>query len=151
VGIALSDSEKAEALAKPLETQIQPVTDPLFPAVMAMVDVALWSYFLMPTSDPSEPTLTRFRKPSDGYDGIPMNILKVSTPFITSPVIYKCNKSLSSGISPSRLKFSEIKPLHKKWRQNRYNQFYTYLFTYILLKYSGIGYIYKIVPTHQPK
>jgi len=89
-GIALSDSEKAEALANPLETQIQPVTDPLFPAVMEMVDVALWSYFLMPTSNSSERTLTRFRKPSDGYDGIPMNILKVSTPFITSPVTYKC-------------------------------------------------------------
>jgi len=43
-----------------------------------------------------------------------MKILKVSTPFITSPLTYICNKSLSSGIFHSRLKFSEIKPLHKK-------------------------------------
>jgi len=43
-----------------------------------------------------------------------MKILKVSKPFITSPLTYICNKSLSSGIFPSQLKFSEIKPLHKK-------------------------------------
>jgi len=43
-----------------------------------------------------------------------MKSLKESTHFITSPLTYICNKSLSSGIFPSRLKFSELKPLHKK-------------------------------------
>jgi len=52
-GIALSDSEKAEALADSLETQFQPVTDPSFPAVMEMVDVALRSYCLTPVSEPN--------------------------------------------------------------------------------------------------
>ena len=42
-------------------------------------------------------------KNSHGYEGIPMKILKVSTPFITSPLTYMCNKSLSSGIFPSQL------------------------------------------------
>jgi hypothetical protein len=51
-GIALSDSEKAEALADNLETQFQPVTDPSVPAVIEMVDVALRSYFLTPASEP---------------------------------------------------------------------------------------------------
>jgi hypothetical protein len=46
----------------------------------------------------------------------------VSTPFITSPLTYICDKSLLSGIFPSQLKFSEIKPLHKK-RQTGYNKF----------------------------
>ena len=46
--------------------------------------------------------------------GIPMKILKVSIPFITSPLTYIHNKSLSSGIFPSRLKLPEIKPLNKK-------------------------------------
>ena len=41
----------------------------------------------------------------------PMKILKLSTPFITSPLTYMCNKSLSLGIFPSWLKFSEIKHL----------------------------------------
>jgi len=59
---------------------------------------------------------------SHGYDGIPMKILKVSTPFITSLLTYICKKSLSSGIFHSRLKFSEINPLHKKG-DNEYKQF----------------------------
>jgi len=49
-GIALSDSEKAEAIADSLETQFQPVTDSSVPAV-EMVDVALRSYILTPASD----------------------------------------------------------------------------------------------------
>ena len=44
-GIALSDSEKAEALADNLEAKFQPVTDPSVPAVIETVDVALRSYF----------------------------------------------------------------------------------------------------------
>jgi hypothetical protein len=51
-GIALSGSEKAEALADNLETHFQPVTDPSVPAVIEMVDVALRSYFLTPASEP---------------------------------------------------------------------------------------------------
>jgi len=53
-------------------------------------------------------------KNSHGYDKIPMKILQVSTPCIISPLTYICNKSLSSGIFPSRLKFSSIKPFYKK-------------------------------------
>jgi len=40
-------------------------------------------------------------KNSHRYDGIPMKILKVSTPFITSSLTHICNKSLLSGIFPS--------------------------------------------------
>jgi hypothetical protein len=50
--IALSDSEKAEALAHSLETQFQPVTDRSVPAVIEMVDVALRSHFKTPASEP---------------------------------------------------------------------------------------------------
>jgi len=51
-GIALSDCEKAEALAHNLEAQFQPVTDPSVPAVIETVDVALGSYFLSPPNEP---------------------------------------------------------------------------------------------------
>jgi hypothetical protein len=51
-GIAISDSEKAEALADTLETQFQPVADPSVPAVIEMVDVGLKSYFQAPASEP---------------------------------------------------------------------------------------------------
>ena len=52
MGIALSDSEKAEALAENLEAQLQQVTDPSVPAIIETVDVALRSYFLSPASEP---------------------------------------------------------------------------------------------------
>ena len=42
-GFALSDSEKAEALADNLETHFQPVTYPSIPAVIGMVHLALGS------------------------------------------------------------------------------------------------------------
>ena len=51
-GIALSDSEKAEALADNLEAQFQPVTNPSFPAVIEIVDVVLRSYVMTPASEP---------------------------------------------------------------------------------------------------
>jgi hypothetical protein len=51
-GIALSDSEKAEALADNLETQFEPVTDPSVPTVIETVDVGLRSYFMTPASEP---------------------------------------------------------------------------------------------------
>jgi Notch-like protein len=46
--------------------------------------------------------------------GIPLNIHKISMPFILSPLVYICNKSLSLGIFPTRLKYSEVSPIFKK-------------------------------------
>jgi hypothetical protein len=40
-------------------------------------------------------------KNSKGYDEIPLNILKISMPFILSPLVYIRNKSLSQGIFPT--------------------------------------------------
>jgi hypothetical protein len=53
-------------------------------------------------------------KNSSGYDGISTKLLKISSCFISSPLIYICNKSLSSGIFPDRLKYAMVKPLFKK-------------------------------------
>ena len=53
-------------------------------------------------------------KNSCGYDEIPIKILKLSTPFIISPLTFICNKSLSTGIFPERLKYAQIWPIYKK-------------------------------------
>ena len=53
-------------------------------------------------------------KNSHGYDEIPTKILKISLPFIISPLTYICNKSLSNGIFPTWLKYSQINPIFKK-------------------------------------
>ena len=46
-----------------------------------------------------------------GYDEIMTEILKISIPFIVSPLMYIRNRMLTTGIFLDRLKFSEIKPI----------------------------------------
>jgi len=53
-------------------------------------------------------------KESSGYDEVCTKILKISAPFIGSPLSYICNKSMLSGTFPTRLKYSIVKPLLKK-------------------------------------
>ena len=53
-------------------------------------------------------------KNSFGYDEISTKILKIRTNFICSPLTYIFNKSVSTGIFPERLKYSIVKPFHKK-------------------------------------
>ena len=82
--IALSDSEKAEALAGNLEAQFQPVTDPSIPAVIEKVDVALRSYLMTPASEPNLTNpeevqgVIRDLKVSkaSGLNGVPIRALK---------------------------------------------------------------------------
>jgi len=40
-------------------------------------------------------------KSSCGYDEVPLKILKISAPYIISPLIYLCNKSMITGIFPT--------------------------------------------------
>ena len=50
---------------------------------------------------------------AQGYDEIPVKILKWSAPFISFPLAYICNKSLETGCFPSRLKYSTVTPIFK--------------------------------------
>ena len=53
-------------------------------------------------------------KSSSGYDEIPLKILKVSIPFIKSPLTYIINKSITNDIFPECLKYYQINPVFKK-------------------------------------
>jgi len=53
-------------------------------------------------------------KESSGYDDIPSKILKISAPYVLSPLTFIFNRILTTGVFPERLKFSEVKPLYKK-------------------------------------
>jgi hypothetical protein len=66
-GIALSDPEKAEALADSLESQFQPVNDPSDPAVIEKVAEALQAYSYAPAS---EPKLTNAMEVQDAIRGL---------------------------------------------------------------------------------
>jgi hypothetical protein len=58
-------------------------------------------------------------KESSGYDEICTKILKISAPFISSPLSYICNKSMLSGTFPTRLKYAIVKPLFKKGNKEK--------------------------------
>ena len=49
-------------------------------------------------------------KESSGYDEI-SKILKISAPYVLSPLKFIFNKILTTGVFPERLKFSKVKPL----------------------------------------
>jgi hypothetical protein len=67
------------------------------------------------SSKETEDAVRSFKmKDSHGYDGTSIKILKLSIPYISSPLTYLCNLMISTGIFPTRLKFAEIKPLYKK-------------------------------------
>jgi len=68
-------------------------------------------------------------KNSRGYDGISKNILKLSIHYISSPLTYICNRILSSGIFPTRLRFSEVKPIFTKGDKNMSDYRLVYLLT----------------------
>ena len=53
-------------------------------------------------------------KNTSGYDEISMRILKLSAPYIVSPLTYICNSILNMGMFPDRLKYAIIKPIPKK-------------------------------------
>jgi hypothetical protein len=53
-------------------------------------------------------------KDSCGYNQISLRILKLSAPYISSPLNYICNKIIQSGTFPERLKYSVIKPSYKR-------------------------------------
>jgi hypothetical protein len=83
-GLALSDSEKAEALADSLAAQFQPVNDPSVPATIEVVHEAMRSYSFTPASEPKLTDSTEVRDAirslkvgkAPGPDSIPNRALK---------------------------------------------------------------------------
>jgi hypothetical protein len=57
-------------------------------------------------------------KNSHGYDEISVNVLKFSSPYISSPLCHICNKMFSTRIFPERLKYAVIKPIFKNGDRN---------------------------------
>jgi hypothetical protein len=51
-------------------------------------------------------------KNTSEYDEISTKILKIYSPFLSSPLSYICNKILFWGVFTDRLKHTVIKPLH---------------------------------------
>jgi hypothetical protein len=58
-----------------------------------------------------------------GYDEISIKLLKISAPFISFPLCCIINKSLTTGVFPTRLKYSIVTPVHKKGDKNDVSNF----------------------------
>jgi hypothetical protein len=68
-------------------------------------------------------------KNSSGYDGISTKLLKTSSPFISSPLTYICNKLLPSEIFSGHLKYAVVKHLFKKGDTKLDNKIMTLIFS----------------------
>ena len=66
-----------------------------------------------PTTTTEIENIIKTLKPqnSHGYDENSPKLLKITAPFISSPLNYIRNEVITKGIFPGRLKFSIIKPL----------------------------------------
>jgi hypothetical protein len=71
---------------------------------------------------------------SHGYDKISVKLLKISSQFNSSPLNYICNKVLSTGIFPIRLRYAQIKPLFKKYVRNTISNYMPISFLTAFLK-----------------
>jgi hypothetical protein len=60
---------------------------------------------------------------STQYDEISSKILKLCGSLISRPLCYICNKSISVGIFPDRLKDATVKPLYKKGAKSSMNNY----------------------------
>jgi len=75
-------------------------------------------------------------KNSSGYDEILTKVIKISKPFIISPLINICNKMLAQGIYPERLKFSLIKPIYKSGDKSSPSNYRPVSLLPVFLKFS---------------
>jgi hypothetical protein len=72
------------------------------------------NYVSVTSKDIKEIIKSLNNKNSSGYDEISSKVLKSSMPYTLSPLIHICNRSLSTGIFPSWLKYSQVHPIYKK-------------------------------------
>jgi hypothetical protein len=80
---------------------------------------------LKPISTKEIENIIKFLKPknSSGYDGISTKLIKISSPFISSPLTQICNKSVRSGIFPDGLKYTVVKPFFKKGDKSKISNY----------------------------
>jgi hypothetical protein len=114
-GLALSDSEKAEALADSLEAQFQPVTDPTVPAIIEVVNEMMRANSFAPESAPTLTNPMEFQDAirglkvgkAPGPDGIPNRALKHLPLSVISLLVVLFNAILRKKYFP------------KPWKQAR--------------------------------
>jgi hypothetical protein len=95
----------------PNERQLNKLTD-ASNSLSYFSEVYKWAFpniNMTPTTSKEIKDITKSLKwmNSKGYNRVSLNILKISKPFIQSPLVYIRNKSLCLGIFPTPLKYSQ--------------------------------------------
>jgi len=60
-----------------------------------------------------------------GYNEISNRIIKLTAPFIISPLTYICNAVLNTGVFPDRLKYAIDEPIFKKGNKQEISNYRT--------------------------
>jgi Notch-like protein len=101
------------------------------------------------TSKEAESIIKSFKpKNSNSNDEIWVKIPKIRAPFISSPSLYIYNRSLSTGVFPTRLKYSVIEPLLKNGDKSNMSN---YRLISLMTSFSKVfekGYLYKTSPSY---
>ena len=74
------------------------------------------SFFIMPSAPSDIVDIISLLKPgkSLGPSSVPMRILKILSPLISTPLSHIINESFQSGIFPEKMKLATVIPLFKK-------------------------------------
>ena len=85
---------------------------------------AIYSLYLEHVTE-SEITklVTSLKSAAPGYDNLRSSILKLSLPFICTPLTYLSNLSLQEGVFPEELKIANVIPLLKCDNQELFNNY----------------------------
>ena len=79
-----------------------------------MGDMIMESIYLQPvTCDKISKLLVDLKNTACGWDDIGAMFLKLSSQFITQPLAFICNQSLTEGVFPNQLKLDNFIPLYK--------------------------------------
>ena len=73
---------------------------------------ALYSLYLEPVTEITK-LVTSLKSAAPGYDNLRSSLLKLSLPFICTPLTYLSNLSLQEGVFPDELKIANVIPLFK--------------------------------------
>ena len=109
--ISVADSIKEDRSDKVTASSVNPINY-LLKYYTELFSKMNWQY----TSTYKIKKIIKSLKPKNtyGYDEISHYVIKLSSPYILSPLTYIYNAVLSSGVFPDRLKYALVKPIYKK-------------------------------------
>ena len=86
------------------------------------------------TSNEISQILGSLKDGAAGYDEINACLLKLVSPFISEPLMYLCNQSLTEGLFPMELKLANVIPLYKSDDSFVFNNYWPVSLLWVISK-----------------